>query len=178
VGTLRRRPQERVRTGLHLFSRPQGGKHHVGRQAARPRKALDFQRSSEALRSPKRMSHDGQLWREGRCARSKAWRDQPNPRRGRFPLERIFEGKERTKVEPEARAPDPASIWNSCRKAATFCNQIGRELGRTKGRLGLRRGHYYRSRKPKIVAVPQRHGVARSLSMLRRKSIDSRISKP
>jgi len=76
------------------------------------------------------------------------------------------------------RAPDPASIWNSCRKAATFCNQIGRELGRTKGRLGLRRGHYYRSRKPKIVAVPQRHGVARSLSMLRRKSIDSRISKP
>jgi len=84
----------------------------------------------------------------------------------------------KTKVEPETRAPDPASIWNSCRKAATFCNQIGRELGRTKGRLGLRRGHYYRSRKPKIVAVPQRHGVARSLSMLRRKSIDSRISKP
>jgi len=50
------------------------------------------------------------------------------------------------------RAPDPASIWNSCRKAATFCNQIGRELGRTKGRLGLRRGHY-RSRKPKIVVA-------------------------
>jgi hypothetical protein len=48
--------------------------------------------------------------------------------------------EERTKVEPEARAPDPASIWNSCRKKLQpFCNQIGRELAKTKGRLGLRK---------------------------------------
>jgi len=60
--------------------------------------------------------------------------------------------RERPKSSPKLAHQTRRRSGIPAEKLQPFCNQIGRELGRTKGRLGLRRGHY-RSRKPKIVVA-------------------------